>query len=192
MSIFLNSVKRPVNLSMMFFELLENKIEDGNTPDDLITVISSSLTESGACEKVTDAHLAYVANRLEEIKKKAEEEENNKDSKKLPESGTKQFAQEAMKWLSSLEPQQLCLFIATYNYSKAKCLYCEVDRDDVLYMGKQKVEYEFEQMRSNLEASLFGFGGGYGEDKGSNENTTVIDLSDGDTTGLNQFFGRAH
>ena len=92
--------------------------------------------------------------------------------------------------MAELTPENLCLYLADYNYEKAKEFYCKMDREDVTYSCSQKMTYEWEMMRVQFEASLFGSGGGYGD--GPKEGETVIDLTKGDTSGLDQFFGRSH
>ena len=196
-SIFSVHLNRRFPLSMYFFELLEQLTSDirDNADEEngdivFTAAIDKALKGAGVCNNPKQDDIIYVVTRLDEIRVKAEKEAAGADANAIQKTGPKQFAEDAMKWISELTPDNMCLHIAGYNFDKGMELYCKVDREDVIHLGRQKVEQEWEMMRVKLEASLFGFGGGYGD--GPNENETVIDLTDGNTAGLDQFFGKAH
>ena len=179
-------------MPLLFFEVLAAGLESFSDKDTTVgAVISSCLIKSGLTESPTSDQIEYSAMRMEMMKDE-EQKKEDEDKKPLSKTGKKAFAQDALEWLSSLVPENLCLYIANYNLDEASRLYCEVDREDVMHMGSQKVEQEWEMMRVKMEASLFGFGGGYEGSGSSDKDTTVVDLTNGDTTGLDKFFGKAN
>lgn len=201
MSIFKDRMDRRLTLSLYFFEVLDEAQQivndssgEGAELDNelgLATAIMASLIETDVCEEPTTEDVEYVADRLVKYydeAKKASEEKSKEGG--LAGTGKKTFAGEAMKFLGNLKPDEQCLYLADFDIEKAHHLYTQVDRDDIKVISEQKVGFQWEMMRVQFEASLFGFGGGYGDGE-SDPNAEVIDLTNGSTAGLDKFFGRA-
>ena len=188
-SIFSRGNDRPVTVTMELLELLSAKMESVEDSFDVAVAVSEVLTDYGVRDQ-GGKEITYVIERIDSLR--IEEEGRSTDA------GSKtgdHFGSYALDWLSNMKPDQLCMYLADYDYEKALFLYCELDRDDVVAMSTNKIDLEWERMRISFEAALFASGGSYGgggsksKDEGE---VTVYDLTGGDTSALSKFFGKAH
>lgn len=78
-------------------------------------------------------------------------------------------------WMSGLNSQAVCLFLADYDIPKALAYYWEEDyllvQDAIAIKGQQISQ----NLLANMEGCMYGFGGSYSGDGGSS-NANVIDL----------------
>ena len=145
---------------------------DDPTEDDVSAAIKHSLKRCFPGMKAGAADIAYVAERLEKLAEEKVAKEEEKPSKKQG------FAVSFAAWAGKLKPCEMCLIAANYDYFLAKRLYAEVDREDVMEMSAQWMAREWENVKVNYEAVVYGFGGGYKE--GSAD--SVVDVSTDDNT----------
>lgn len=166
-SIFLNRINRPVQLSMLFFEVFGELLEAAcdERPDVEIGVLLAEAYRTTTGDTLTEDQLTYAATRAVKLN---EGGEGASDEAEKANAG-KSFATGYLKWLADMKPDACCLFAANYDFEVAETLYCHVDRDDVLDMLKAKSEAEWQRHVVAFEACLFGFGGGYGKNTGGNE-----------------------
>ena len=134
-------------------------------------IIRSSLTKCLGMKNVADDDVVYVVSRLEKLAIESAERQAEAE-KQAPSSKKQSFATSFAKWIGELDPHNLCLAIAGYDYDKAYHLYTTVDRDDVTAMSEQWMEKEWEMIKVGYESVVYGFGGGY-EDKA----TMDVDVS---------------
>lgn len=197
MSIFKDNKERPLTLSLYFFEVLEELFQELSVIEEiddvvLTATIVSALTLSGTKKGPTSEDIAYVVERMHDYnsQKEKKEKELEEAETKTKKGSNKAFAEHAIEWIGHLPADKMCIWLADYDYELAEKFYCKYDRDTVTTMIDQKVENEWERMRVQFEASLFGFGGGYGES--NDPNAEIIDLTEGGSTkALDKFFGRA-
>lgn len=95
-------------------------------------------------------------------------------------SSDRGFGEYFQEWTAKLEMPQLCLLLANFDADRARQLYLLEDYEVVETMASCWRGLEYERGRLVYEASLFGFGGKYGKDKGARRDegeVTVHDLS---------------
>lgn len=63
------------------------------------------------------------------------------------------------KWVTGLDTDKLCLWLADYDFQKADYLFRSVDIDDLPMMATMKTEQTWQGMRAQFEACVIGFGG---------------------------------
>lgn len=172
---------------MLLIEALSETMKSCSEELTINDAVIDALTKAGLATNPTDQQILYVIKRLKELEEGEDVKEGSIPSE--PESKNS-FGQVALEWMAELSSEDLCLYLADYDYVEAKKIYCTMDKEEVIHTSSQKMKYEWEMMRVKFEASLFGSGGGY--EAGPKEGETVIDLTKGDTAGLDQFFGRSH
>jgi hypothetical protein len=160
-------------ISFLLLELIKEAttgIEPINEAGVLLhaAILTKILKDEKIVAKPTDLDIEYVFGRLQA---KLESSTAAKPGEKR--SGKRGFGEYFIDWLNEMQPEELCFYLAEYDFYKAKTIYSELDFDDVYKMTEYKVKREFEQNRILLEASAFGFGGGYddGAKKAADENT---------------------
>lgn len=152
-------------LPFLFYECLQEFSSEGMTEDSVLR--AGEVTFGEQFSKTTIP--AIIARLIEE----AEKGVNASDSGYRPK--TKQvFGTSLSDYLSSLDGEQLCFFLADFDPVLARKLYCEVDMRVVMTAAKEKMGYTAELSGVWFEAVLFGMGGSY---KGNGPKDEVIDLS---------------
>lgn len=153
------------SLPFLFYEAI-TVIQEGDQDIELGEVIQKAYR---VCHphhsKLKPAQVEAIAKRLiseaEDAKKKAEELAGPFKREKPPEAKRKAHGGFLIDWISSLEAWQLCLFVADFDLSEARRLYCKEDKWTVMQASELKGAYTWEQARAAHEAVLFGMGGGY-------------------------------
>ena len=141
---------------------------DAATDRDVNQCIKQALKETcNACPSPGLDDLAYVVDRMNKMMKDSPDEE-------VPLPKTRSLASSFITWAAGLETDQVCLVASGFDYKKAKFLYTEVDRDDVVEMAQQFLTMEMEKVKVGYESVVYGFGGSYEGDKTgpSNEGNT--------------------
>lgn len=137
-------------------------------------IIKAALKKCHSIKNPSNDDISYVSKRLETMAKEHEDSEPDKEKKV-----TKQhFGSSYSKWAATLEPFAVCLLAAEYDYFLATRLYKEVDKDDVAELSNCLMAKEWEHIKVNYEAVVYGFGGGYSD---SAVDGAVIDVSSDDS-----------
>lgn len=167
-----NSFERRFPLSFLFIEHVNAKLEKLEHADD--AAAEKALMESiSAClgiSKVSTEDVEYAALRLEEASQGTDPSKEDGDKKPTKKSFATSFAD----WVTSLQPEDLCLVISGFDYKRARQLYSEVDYKDVTRLSSVWMDKEWEYIKVGYESVVYGFGGGY-DDNASN--ASVIDVS---------------
>lgn len=122
----------------------------------------------------------YLAKRLEEAAVAAS------DSGEEVITGPQQlaFGTQDNDWLKKKSLSELLLLACGFDFTKAEYLYCSVDREMAIEVLRLFLEQRRENSRLQLEACLYGFGGGYAKENAHDPENGVFDLTnhtDGDT-----------
>lgn len=87
------------------------------------------------------------------------------------------------EFLNKLDAPRILLWACNWDFDKANHWYSEVDRTSTLQMIEDFLSVQHELNTYQFETVLYGFGGGYKEDK---KEETTEDWSHLDATGLMQ------
>lgn len=171
--------ERPVPVTYLLVERVSALLADSE-PDEEVAykAVRQAMIDCDSLGTPTDAQVAYVIQRLSAV---APKDGADKPAVEKDQDG-KSFAGGFLKWIREMAPEDFCLFVSGNDYNRAVTLYCVVDKDDVMVMADRKVAEEWERSRISLEAALFGFGGGYGKDKG--KDGIEMDLESGGGEGF--------
>jgi hypothetical protein len=171
-SVFYKSASRPVALTFLALEHLslrrQQLEETQNTSITLAQVLKEAIALCGFPEP-SDPDLVYLISRINST---AEERKEHGDKVKL--QANKHFAGALSEWLVSLTPDKAVIWLSNYDIDLARQLYYTTDVEEVSALISIKMEETFQLAKVRYEASLFGFGGGYGKSHGPN--TTVHNL----------------
>lgn len=178
--------ERPVTVSLLLLErlseLFKKEVEADRelTDESVLKIVQRALQECCSLEDSTIEQVQYVLDRLAAIaeESKGKEGDENKKSKLT-------LASSYTDWVTSLETEQLCLLASNYDLFKAKRLYEEADRDDVLLLATDVIRKMWEDVKVHYESIMYGFGGSYkGDKKASSGDVVEYDLSKGGGEGL--------
>jgi hypothetical protein len=166
---------RPFPVTMLFLECMSRIAgQEGEGSEGLLrAVLSKALVDARLVEgKPSSDDMLYVMRRLAELRQQNETKEGDPSGGASHEK--RGFGSDYLKWLSDMDHQALCFHAAGYNLIEARRLYSEEDYETVVAVSRQKADSDWHDRVGWFEASLFGFGGGYG--KGGNANENVFDL----------------
>jgi hypothetical protein len=152
-------------------DTLKGEVEQGF--ERLPSVVADSLVECGLVDgTATEEAVVHVLQGLDRIAKA-----NTTADKEVSETDPagKFFAGYLAGWAGKLDVAGLCLYVADYDFFKARDYYTQLDQQTLVAIAHDKLQFEFERARVSFEAAMFGFGGSY---KGSSDaNTEEFDLT---------------
>lgn len=82
------------------------------------------------------------------------------------------------EWTQSLDPTGLCLYLADYDPERAHRLYWWVEADLLELTLHSKLRFESTKQLNLFEASMYGFGGKYSDDEGSESEASSVGTFD--------------
>lgn len=164
-----------IPLTGLFMEHLGVKIEQagGVSAEIAVEVIKECLVECDVLKDVTEEQLVGVVKRINDLAEKPTSEDEGAGST----GKGKFFAGYLTDWANGLDYAKLCLYLADYSYHTAREYYEKIDQQIIIAIAHDKLRQDFENARVVFEASLFGFGGSYGNTP--KEGEEVIDLMEG-------------
>jgi len=165
-------------LPMLFYECLAEFSEDGMTEESVERAYSEVFPNH-----VFMSHDAELI--IERLVKEAEEFENAQKGKGVPKQ-KKTMGTGFLEYISKLDGETSCFFLADHDPIKAKKLYCEVDKHHVEKAAAEKAGYLAEISGVWFEAVMFGMGGHY---KGHGPKDKTFDLT-ADLEGAKEEFKR--
>lgn len=166
--------ERRFPLPFLFLEDVEvnvTALEGEVTDKQVMTIISACLARYLPNRKADSKDIAYVSERLEILAKEAAEAAEKDDGKSKKQK--KDFATSFSEWVSELTPHDVCLVVSGFDHHRARQLYSEVDRDDVMAMSVLWTRSEWERIKVGYESVVYGFGGSYGDDLPSDNQVDV-------------------
>ena len=174
-------------LTLYFLESVA-KISESDPDLSAEEVIRQSLRQAGLQAKAKSEDVEYALVRMQEIK---EEVQGKKEEEGGDKSDKQSLGTDFMKWLSDFRSEEICMFIAGFDSLKAREIYRGWDRDEVTKASRMLYRYEWERLKAQFEASMYGFGGGYGggsktpgNHSSADGNTKVYDLTQDNPEGL--------
>jgi hypothetical protein len=169
--------KRQLPLTGLFIECVGDLMGESSVTEsaEVVEVIKKALSLSElVAGEPTEEEIVYMIGRLNDMAEKSPL--NDADSG--PQNGKgKYFAGYLTDWAANLDYVTLCLYAAGYDYENARKYYETVDHQSLIAIAHEKLKFDFERARVALEASLFGFGGGYKDTPKEGDN--VVDLTSG-------------
>lgn len=119
-------------------------------------------------ESYLDGLVSRVLSRIQELQTQEEKANNRGRARKT-------FGSSYAEWLSELDATSSCLYLADYDITKALHYYWEEDYLIVQEAIRIKSGHESQITLTRMEASMYGFGGKYADDKGGDGNTVDLD-----------------
>lgn len=175
-SIFFNELKgRRFPISLLAIEVYSLEAGTCTSEDELFDVFFRVITELCGVAQPTDEDLNYFVDRLEVLRGEMIKAEEN-----APPKASKSFGTAYHEYLSKLMVDSRILRMVGYNFDAAKKIYCELDRDDAMKLVNEYMTGLLEEGLLNMEATMYGFGGKYKDDKGGTKgNTHDLTTEDG-------------
>lgn len=162
-SVFRNTVILP----FLFYELLAELSVSGLTVGG---ISEAYLKVYGTVPD--DETLKAISDRLV---LEARQQEDSTGSGSYSPRRKKVFATGLLEYLSGLQGERLCFFVADYDPMKAKDLFCSADITWVIAAAKEKTGLLVETAQIMFESVLFGMGGSY---SGNAPRDELYDLTD--------------
>ena len=157
---YLDYFERKVPLTGLFLEHLGKSVSEAGeitAQEEMVKLVGDCLKQVGLLKDPTTSETLDVIADIESCyKKPGEENEINK-----PDSKGKFFAGYFAEWASEMKYDTLCLYVANFEYAKARNYFESQDQRSIIAIADEKLRLEFELARVSFEASLFGFGGSY-------------------------------
>jgi hypothetical protein len=170
-SIFYNQVKGrrfPVSLIALEYYVAETQFCD--TEEAMFDVFLETLVRFCGVTAPDDEDVEYFLSRLEGIRS---EIQPGTTTKGRP---NKSFGTSYDQYIQDLTLDSTILRMVGYNLDAAKRIYHDLDRDDAMKLVSEYVTGLREEGLLQLEASMYGFGGKYKNDKGQTK-AKVHDLT---------------
>lgn len=159
-------------IPLMALEAYAIDSEGATTDQELFDVLMVTLSKHCKVTKPQDEDIAYFLERLKGIK--GEIEENSEEEV----NHGKTFGSAYMAYIGALPIDGAILQMVGYDIDSAEKLYCDLDRDDAVQLVKDYIKGKTEENLVRLEASMYGMGGKYEEDKGgSTKKDKGVDIS---------------
>ncbi len=157
---------RKFPISLMALEMyaieVEGAAEDNEVYDALVRVLAK------ACDVKSPSKedIEYLISRITTVGK--ELADNKKESGEGEGKGAKgkSFGTSYMEYLHNLSVDSAILKMVNYDIGAATALYCDIDRDDTMELIAEYFSGAAEENLVKMEASMYGSGNTYKDDKG--------------------------
>lgn len=167
--------------SMLLFEGLEAAVEEAGVElgeDNVVQLLADAMQALRYDDPSLDRASEMAMRMSDMLEAEAEEyaaleTEVKASSAKKPKKRT--FGQAFLEWAQALSAEQICIYLADYDTERARFLYCEEDRTVVMRAYHLKLSADWHQIEAQLEAVVYGMGGG-----GDDSNSETYDLTSED------------
>ena len=129
--------------------------------EQLFDVLITTMSKYCNVTDPQDDDIEYFLSRLKEVR------EEIKDNDPEEKTKGKTFGTAYLEYISGLSIDAVLLRMVNYDINAAEKLYCTMDRTDVVALVDDYVKGRMEENLVNMEAAMYGFGGGYKSDKQS-------------------------
>lgn len=187
--IFLDHLRGNVRISFLLLDLLNTiVVSDLEEEVTMQEAIAMALKECG--QEVTDQKVATIIHRLSERQGKANERElyDEMQAEAKAKKKSKVWGDNLNDWALNRDAMEVCMYVADFNATETRRLYCEEDSELVFALAKARYAKEFEFARAGYEAAIYGGGGSF---KGGDDD--AYDLVNGGEAAeaeLAAFFGK--
>lgn len=168
---YMHAHGRRFPVPLMALEAYAMDSENAETDQELFDVLMVTLSKHCKVSKPTDDDINYFVSRLGKLK---EEIEGNSAEES---THGKTFGSAYMDYISDLPIDGALLKMVHYDIDAAEKLYCDIDRDDAVQLVKDYIKGKAEENLVKMEASMYGMGGSYEEDKGPKKKDKGVDIS---------------
>jgi len=147
--------------------------DKAKSDEDIFNVLITTLSKHCGVKSPTDEDISYFVSRLEEVRKEISDNSEQSVFK------GKTFGSAYLAYISGLPIDSALLRMVNYDIDSADKLYCTIDRTDTVSLVNDYIKGRMEENLIKMEASMYGFGGCYEEDKvsKSNKGDKGIDIS---------------
>lgn len=159
---------------LLSLEVYSKNIQGAVTDTEVYNVLTDILSSVCKIKDPDKGDVEYFIKRLQLI-----DESLSKPSAQGREAGRpkRSFGTSFSAHLEGLSLDSALLKMTGYNMDAASRLYCETDRDDVMALVSDYFSGRGEENLVAMEATLYGSGNSYKEDKGTkNSNASTHDL----------------
>jgi len=171
---------KPTNISYLLLEALQATIS-GTTEDSLTGEILEKARALVNLPVLTDKKMIALAEDLSSVYSEASTLQTNQANSQTSDRPT--LGSDMAAWLRGLTPTHTCYLLSGFDPERAEHLYCEVDHRTVIEMFEVYVTEKAKMVQTSYEATMYGFGGSYKDDKRSSS-SNVIDLTETNKEGL--------
>jgi len=172
--------QREIPITYLLLEIME-KMESEIENLDVFQALEISLEWAGILPKggLDEEQATKLVERIRKMSTPAQEEKSSPESfGKAPGKSSKRgFGSEYLRRFTSLPIAEKCLFAAGYDYTRARELYCTLDKEISEEVIKAVFDEKFSSLQVEFEAVVFGMGGTFGGGVSSADEGEVIDHS---------------
>lgn len=169
---YMHTYGRRFPIPLMALESYALDSEKADSDEELFNVLITTLSKHCKVATPEDADITYFLTRLKGLKEEISENSGDEETK------GKTFGSAYMNYIGGLTVDAALLKMVNYDIDAAEKLYCTVDRDDVVQLVRDYIKGKAEENLVRMEASMYGFGGHYEEDKsGKGGKSKGIDIS---------------
>lgn len=152
---------------LMALEMYAVTVEGAETDNDVYDVLIKVLTSACGVTAPNKEDGDYLISRITEVSKALKQVDKTTGPK------SQSFGTSYMAYLRDLSVDSAILKMVNYDVTAATKLYCELDREDVLKLVSEYFSGKDEANLVKMEASLYGGGGKYKNDKGGKGGPSV-------------------
>lgn len=152
-------------IPLMAFEVYSVAVTSAETDNDVYDVFITVLTKHCGVTDPSEDDIAYLIERITTVGKELGLDTDKDKDKGKPK--TRSFGTSFMEYLHTLKIDSAVLKMVNYDVTAATKLYCELDRDSVMRLVAEYFSGKAEENLVRMEASMYGNGGKYQADKGS-------------------------
>lgn len=145
--------RHPAHRITYLFKEMFSEIVEADPNVEVGVAIAAAAERSG----MPEYSIEVIGERLMKIAEQIQKRSEAKPAGPVKEGSG--FGKGFTKWASELSPEKLCLWLADYDLSRARSLYCDTDIEDLSVMVDLKTGQVWQDMRTRFEACVLGFGG---------------------------------
>jgi len=169
------STDRRFPVPILAFEKYEIYSRGKESDEEVILAACQVLEECCDILKPSPEDLTYFSGRIQKVAEDYRKQEN-----KNPSIGSKvSFNTSFAKYMQEINLDVMVMKMCNYDYTEAERMYCKLDRDDAIDLVRDYIADRMEFHQVMMEASMYGFGGSYKNDKGKASKTFDLDSDEG-------------
>ena len=158
---FNDKFNRKFPISLMALEIYGQLFgEEQPTEEELYTLTISLIKDYCGVDEPSDEDFVHFVQYVTKLSADTKDKKPPVKRKK-----PRSFGTSYEEYLHGINPDQMILIMTGYDYEQARYIYCELDREVSLAMVGNYVKGCLETNTIRMEASMYGFGGKYKNDR---------------------------